>query len=100
MGVLIYSGGFAPIGGIETFLFDLALHLHRRNLSVSVCCWGAPNALLNQLMDEGIAVTRLPFLVNRFAVQKWSCSESFFEQRALPGFLVFATANGGRGSST
>jgi glycosyltransferase involved in cell wall biosynthesis len=63
--LLIYAGGFAPIGGIETFLYSVALELPSRGVAPSVLCWGTRGQLLTQLGTAAIPVSRLPW--------RWGC---------------------------
>ncbi len=63
--VLFWVGGFAPIGGVETAIHDLARDLHERGFSASVVCWGRKSALIRNLGRAGVPVFRVFF--------RWGC---------------------------
>jgi glycosyltransferase involved in cell wall biosynthesis len=65
MKVLFYFGGFAPVGGIETFCKNLLCYLQANQWSCQLVCWGQNSSLLNLLQQAGIRVIRIPF--------RWGC---------------------------
>lgn len=60
MKVLFYFGIFAKIGGIEEFTHDLALALHYEGVEVEVLCASLENTVLNNLVKEGVKVSKIP----------------------------------------
>jgi glycosyltransferase involved in cell wall biosynthesis len=60
MKVLIYAGGFAPVGGIESFIHDLSTNLADRECHITVLCWGKSSPLLNAIARHNVTIRRLP----------------------------------------
>lgn len=63
--LLLYAGGFAPIGGVETLLHDLMLGMAERGVAAEMICWGGGSELLSALGTRGLRVRRLPW--------RWGC---------------------------
>lgn len=67
--LLLYAGGFAKLGGIEAFLFDLGIAMTESGFRVVLCCWdgASPNwsDRLRRLDRSGVRVIRLPW--------RWGC---------------------------
>lgn len=61
MRILFYFGGFAPVGGIETFCKNLLCYLQPRKYDVSLVCWGKKSPLIEKIADAGIKVLRSPW---------------------------------------
>lgn len=74
--VVICAGGFAPVGGIEAFLFDLATGLTARGLPVSIACWGKQSTLLSRLELAGVTVRRRGW--------RWGCRWGLPDRMFLP----------------
>jgi len=68
-GIVICAGGWAPVGGIETFIFDLATGLAARGLLTAVTCWGKRSALLSDIERSGVTTCRLGW--------RWGCRWSW-----------------------
>lgn len=60
MKTLIYAGGFAPVGGIESFVHAICTSLADREHSFTVLCWGKGSALLDDIGRRGVEIQRLP----------------------------------------
>lgn len=65
MKILFYFGGFARVGGIETFCKNLLCYLQRKNYSCSLVCWGQESPLLQHIEQSKIKVLRTPW--------RWGC---------------------------
>ena len=69
MTLTVFSGGFAPLGGIESFLCAVLPAMSARGMQCRLCCWdGASprhNPRLHELEDAGVAVDRSPW--------RWGC---------------------------
>jgi glycosyltransferase involved in cell wall biosynthesis len=65
MRLLVYAGGFAPVGGIETFLHGLGLGLRSRGIQPQLLCWGTRSHLLEDLESAGVPVRRQAW--------RWGC---------------------------
>jgi glycosyltransferase involved in cell wall biosynthesis len=67
--VRLVHGGFAKIGGIETFAADLIPALNVRRIRVELICWGAGgnqgNPLLTSLSKAGVEISRTGW--------RWGC---------------------------
>ncbi len=79
MKLTVFSGGFAPVGGVESFLFDLLSAVSARGIECELFCWnGVRNPLLGELVARGVGVHRSPW--------RWGC------RWAWPDKLLLATA--------
>ncbi len=76
MRVVIYSGGFAPVGGIETFLHDLILGVADRGLATELVCWGPKGELLADLEQRGLRIHRQAW--------RWGCRWKWPDRLLLP----------------
>jgi glycosyltransferase involved in cell wall biosynthesis len=69
MKLTVLAGGFAPVGGIESFLFELLSAMSARRIESEIYCWDgvAPrrNPLLATLPASGVRVHRSPW--------RWGC---------------------------
>lgn len=63
--VLFYFGGFAPVGGIETFAAGLLSHLAQQGQRATCLCWGPYGELLRSMEEAGVRVLRHGF--------RWGC---------------------------
>jgi glycosyltransferase involved in cell wall biosynthesis len=63
--ILFWAGGFAPVGGIESFLNDLILGLRGRGLESRLVCWGENSSRIRDLAAAGVPVRRLGW--------RWGC---------------------------
>jgi glycosyltransferase involved in cell wall biosynthesis len=67
--VTFLHGGFAKVGGIETFTTDLVLALNARHVEPEVICWSGrgkdENPALRKLADNGVKISRSDW--------KWGC---------------------------
>jgi glycosyltransferase involved in cell wall biosynthesis len=50
--VTFVQGGFAGVGGIETFAADLLLSLSARKVQTELICWDAVGSKRNRMLDE------------------------------------------------
>jgi glycosyltransferase involved in cell wall biosynthesis len=71
--VLFWSGGFAPFGGIESFLHDAILGLHSRSFSVRLACWGPDSPLLRNIRAASVPVLRREW--------RWGCRWAWPDRR-------------------
>jgi glycosyltransferase involved in cell wall biosynthesis len=78
--ILFYFGGFAPVGGIETFCAELLESLTVRGLETRLLCWGPRSELQTQMRDAGVAVQRIPF---RWGC-RWQLPDRLLAKRAEP----------------
>lgn len=76
MKILFYLGGFAPIGGIETFCKHLLTYLCRKNYSCTLVCWGQKSSLLQSIKQAKIKVIRTPW--------RWGCRWKIPDWLLLP----------------
>ncbi|MBW4545026.1 MAG: glycosyltransferase [Symplocastrum torsivum CPER-KK1] len=65
MKILFYFGGFAPVGGIETFGKNLLSHLQSRDHSCTLLCWGQMSPLLESIKQATVPILRSPW--------RWGC---------------------------
>ena len=72
--VLFYFGGFAPVGGIETFCSNLLSYLQLNHYSCHLLCWGQTSPLISLLENNKVKVTR--------SFWRWGCKWN------LPDFLL------------
>ena len=79
MKVTVLSGGFAPVGGVESFLVDLLSAVSAQGIESEIYCWdGAvprPNPLLRELATRGVRVYRSPW--------RWGCRWSWPDKLLL-----------------
>jgi len=68
-GVTFLHGGFAKVGGIETFTTDLVLALNARQVQPEVICWSGrgknENPALRKLAENGVKISRTDW--------RWGC---------------------------
>jgi glycosyltransferase involved in cell wall biosynthesis len=76
MKILFYFGGFAPIGGIETFCKNLLLYLQAQNYDCRLLCWGQNSPLLKSIKQATIKITRSPW--------QWGCRWDLPDWLVLP----------------
>jgi len=74
--VLFYFGGFASVGGIETFCRNLLSHLKFRGFDCVLVCWGKESSLLGKLALLGVKVIRSSL--------RWGCKWNFPDWLLLP----------------
>ncbi|WP_238360697.1 glycosyltransferase [Iningainema tapete] len=65
MKILFYCGGFAPVGGVETFCKNLLTHLKTKHHNCTLLCWGQKSPLLKSTQDIGVTIVRNPW--------RWGC---------------------------
>jgi glycosyltransferase involved in cell wall biosynthesis len=58
MKLLFYFGGFAKVGGIETFCKNLLCYLRSKYYDCELICWGESSPLLEFIEQAGVKVTR------------------------------------------
>jgi glycosyltransferase involved in cell wall biosynthesis len=63
--IVFYSGGFAPVGGVESFTRDLVLALRDREVPIQLACWGGNRSLLDEMEAAGVSVYR--------SAWRWGC---------------------------
>jgi glycosyltransferase involved in cell wall biosynthesis len=61
MKILFYFGGFAPIGGIETFCKNLLSYLQTRGYDCTLLCWGKKSPLLQFIQQAKVQIVRSPW---------------------------------------
>jgi glycosyltransferase involved in cell wall biosynthesis len=76
MKILFYFGGFAPVGGIETFCYNLLSHLQIENFQCSLLCWGRQSELLTLLQHSGTKIMCNPW--------RWGCRWDLPDWMLLP----------------
>lgn len=76
MKVLFYFGGFAPIGGIETFCKNLLGYLQDRGYTCTLLCWGQNVPLLQHLQQAKVRIFRSPW--------RWGCQWNIPDWMLLP----------------
>jgi len=76
VGLLFYAGGFAPVGGIETFTHNLLVALEQRGFATTLVCWGKRSAILNEIDAGGTRVVRQRF--------RWGCRFGWPDRVMLP----------------
>lgn len=77
--VVFYCGGFAPIGGIESFASELLLAIKGAVKQRHLVAWGAPpahNPLLRQVIADGVEITHSRF--------RWGCRWRIPDRLLLP----------------
>lgn len=76
MKVLFYFGGFAPIGGIETFCKNLLSYLQDRGYTCTLVCWGQNVPLLQHLQKAQVRIFR--------SLWHWGCQWNIPDWMLLP----------------
>jgi glycosyltransferase involved in cell wall biosynthesis len=76
MNILFYCGGFAPLGGIETFCKNLLNLLQTRGHHCSLVCWGQRSPLLQTIEQTNVTVMRSPW--------RWGCQWNLPDWFLLP----------------
>ncbi|GJD16224.1 hypothetical protein RIVM261_011800 [Rivularia sp. IAM M-261] len=76
MKILFYFGGFAPIGGIETFCKNLLFYLEAKNYSCRLVCWGPVSPLLQSLKQAKVKIVR--------SFWQWGCRWNLPDWLLLP----------------
>lgn len=61
MKILFYFGGFAPMGGIETFCKNLLHYLQLKKYNVALVCWGKKSPLLQSLVNANLKIIYSPW---------------------------------------
>lgn len=74
--LLFYLGGFAPIGGIETFCKNLLSYLQNRGYTCTLLCWGQNMQLLLYLYQAKVRIFRSPW--------RWGCRWNIPDWMLLP----------------
>ncbi len=78
MKLTVFAGGFARIGGVESFLCHLLPALADHGIACRLLCWAGADSRLDALSARGIDVRRSPF--------RWGC------RRAWPDRLLAASS--------
>lgn len=73
--LFIWMGGFAPIGGIETFIADLGASAVRAGFEVEMLAWDRRSPLLRRLREAGVRLICSPW--------RWAC------RWHLPDWIIF-----------
>ncbi|MEA5503152.1 glycosyltransferase [Halotia wernerae UHCC 0503] len=76
MKILFYFGGFAPIGGIETFCKNLLCYLQSHNYDCQLVCWGQNSHLLQYIEQAKVKIVRNPW--------QWGCRWNVPDWLLLP----------------
>ncbi|MEH1910659.1 glycosyltransferase [Nostoc sp.] len=74
--ILFYFGGFAPVGGIETFANNLLSHLQTKCFSCQLLCWGQISPLIKNLKHEKVKIIISPW--------RWGCQWNIPDWLLLP----------------
>ncbi|MEA5570391.1 glycosyltransferase [Calothrix sp. UHCC 0171] len=74
--VLFYCGGFAPVGGIETFGKNLLIYLQSKGFDCTLLCWGQFSPLLEVIQQEQVKIVRIPW--------RWGCNLNLPDWILLP----------------
>jgi glycosyltransferase involved in cell wall biosynthesis len=81
--VVMYLGGFAPVGGIESFAHDFLLAIENAYPRRELAIWGhgsRRNPSLARIIDHGVKVHRTPW--------RWGCRWN------LPDYILYRYARG------
>src|ERR1019366_5252260 len=78
--VLLYAGGFAPVGGIESFLSDLAKALARPGVSLELLNWDTRAKSLRELQTCGVKTLSSPW--------RWGCRWGLPDWLLLPAGIA------------
>jgi glycosyltransferase involved in cell wall biosynthesis len=76
MKILFYCGGFAPLGGIETFCKNLLTYLQAKYHDCRLVSWGQMSPLLKSIEQEKIKVFRISW--------RWGCRWNLPDWLLLP----------------
>ncbi len=76
MKVLFYFGGFAPLGGIETFCKNLLSYLQDKGFTCTLLCWGQNVSLLQHIYQAQVQIFRSPW--------RWGCRWNIPDWILLP----------------
>ncbi len=69
---VFFFGGFASVGGIETFAKNLLSHLQTKNFSCTLLCWDYNSQLLSILQREKVKIVRSPWRTGcRWNIPHW-----------------------------
>jgi glycosyltransferase involved in cell wall biosynthesis len=74
--LLFYFGGFSPVGGIETFSYNLLTHIQNHGYSCKLLCWGKLSPLLKKLKQTNVQLVRY--------VWRWGCKWQLPDWLLLP----------------
>jgi glycosyltransferase involved in cell wall biosynthesis len=74
--VLFYFGGFAPVGGIETFAGSLLSELQLINYECVLLCWGGDSTLLDTIKRANVRTIR--------TFWRWGCRWRLPDWMLLP----------------
>jgi glycosyltransferase involved in cell wall biosynthesis len=74
--ILFYFGGFASVGGIETFCKNLLDYLKMKEFDCTILCWGADSPLLEFLKQRKISIVCSPW--------RWGCRWNLPDRILLP----------------
>ncbi len=75
-GALFYAGGFAPVGGIETFLSDLSQAVTKAGIPVELLTWDRRSKLLRDIRQAGVRTFCSPW--------RWGCRWAWPDWLLLP----------------
>lgn len=78
--ILLYAGGFAPVGGIESFLSDLAKALAKPGTIVELLNWDTRSTSLRELQNCGVKTFSLPW--------RWGCRWALPDWLLLPAGII------------
>jgi glycosyltransferase involved in cell wall biosynthesis len=76
MKILFYFGGFAPIGGIETFCKNLLCYLETKKYDCRLVCWGQKSSMIQKMEKSNIKIIRSPW--------QWGCKWNLPDWLLLP----------------
>lgn len=74
--LLFYCGGFAQVGGIETFCKNLLSHLQSKGYDCTLLCWGGKSSLIGILRSLGVKIICNPW--------RWGCKWNVPDWLLLP----------------
>lgn len=74
--ILFYFGGFAPLGGIETFGKNLLSYLQLKDYDCRLLCWGQSSPLLQSTKEAKVQIIRSPW--------RWGCKWNLPDWMLLP----------------
>jgi glycosyltransferase involved in cell wall biosynthesis len=76
MNILFYFGGFAPVGGIETFCKNLLCYLQSKNHDCRLVYWGEMSPLLQSIEQAQVKIFCNPW--------RWGCRWNIPDWLLLP----------------